>query len=105
MKAHLRTADLKTITSCAFLLLLCLSAAGCGSKVSGHTYQEGFISISFQSGGKATFASGPIGTDCTYKESGKKITLTCTDQTMELTLDGDGNLNGPSELGKLTKVK
>ena len=97
--------QIKTIPSGAALVFLCLSATGCGSKVSGHTYQEGFISIAFQSGGKATFASGPIGTDCTYKESGSKITLTCTDQTMELTLDSNGNLNGPSELGKLTKVK
>lgn len=96
---------LTSAVSFAAAALLCVAAIGCGSKVSGKKYEAGYISISFQSGGKATFASGPIGTDCTYKESGNKITLTCTDQTMELTLDSDGNLNGPSEIGKLTKAK
>ena len=96
---------LQSVLSSAVVALACLAVLGCGSKVSGKKYETGFISISFQSGGKATFASGPVSTDCTYKESGKKITLTCTDQSMELTLADDGSLNGPSELGKLTLVK
>jgi hypothetical protein len=86
--------------------LLCLTLTACGSKVKGNTYESFPISIAFQSGGKATFSSGPVGTDCTYSESGSKVTLTCGPQTMELTLDSDGNLNGPPEsIGKLIKKK
>jgi hypothetical protein len=48
----------------------------------------------------------PIGTDCTYDESGSKVTLTCGPQSMMLTIDSDGNLNGPPEsIGKLVKKK
>jgi len=86
--------------------LLCVTLTGCGSKVKGNTYESFPISIAFQSGGKATFSSGPVGTDCTYEESGSKVTLTCGPQSMVLTIDSDGNLNGPPEgIGKLTKKK
>ena len=86
--------------------LLCVTLTACGSKVKGNTYESFPISIAFQSGGKAVFSSGPIGTDCTYDESGSKVTLTCGPQTMVLTIDSDGNLNGPPEsIGKLTKKK
>jgi len=86
--------------------LLCVFLTGCGSKVKGNTYESFPISIAFQSGGKAVFSSGPIGTDCTYDESGSKVTLTCGPQSMVLTMDSDGNLNGPPEsIGKLTKKK
>ncbi|HTB98688.1 MAG TPA: hypothetical protein VK716_16875 [Terracidiphilus sp.] len=100
MKAFLRN-----LSACAAIALACLALAGCGSKVKGNTYVSDPISISFASGGKATFASGPIGTDCTYTESGSKVSLTCTAQTMELTVDSDGNLVGPPEIGKLIKKK
>ena len=51
-----------------------------------------------------TFSSGPVGTDCTYSEGRQKGTLTCGPQTMELTIDSDGNLNGPPKsIGKLIK--
>ncbi len=86
--------------------LLCVSLTACGSKVKGNTYESFPISIAFQSGGKAVFSSGPIGTDCTYDESGSKVTLTCGPQSMMLTIDSDGNLNGPPEsIGKLVKKK
>lgn len=87
--------------------LVCLFATACGSKVKGNTYESGFISIAFQSGGKATFASGPISTDCTYSESGSKVTLTCNGQPAVFTVNGDGNLDAPAEsmMGTLTKKK
>lgn len=87
--------------------LFCLFATACGSKVKGNTYESGFISVSFQSGGKATFASGPISTDCTYTESGSKVTLTCNGEPAVFTVDSDGNLNAPAEsmMGKLSKKK
>lgn len=90
----------------AAIALVSVFLTACGSKVKGNTYESFPISIAFQSGGKATFSSGPVGTDCTYSESGSKVTLTCGPQTMELTLDSDGNLNGPPEsIGKLIKKK
>lgn len=95
-----------SIPAGAAAALLCLFLTACGSKVKGNTYESFPISIAFQSGGKAVFSSGPIGTDCTYDESGSKVTLTCGPQSMVLTIDSDGNLNGPPEsIGKLTKKK
>ena len=86
--------------------LFCITLTACGSKVKGNTYESFPISIAFQSGGKAVFSTGPVGTDCTYEESGSKVTLTCGPQSMVLTIDSDGNLNGPPEsIGKLTKKK
>ncbi len=86
--------------------LLCVFLTACGSKVKGNTYESFPISIAFQAGGKAVFSSGPVGTDCTYEESGSKVTLTCGPQSMVLTIDSDGNLNGPPEsIGKLTRKK
>src|ERR1700758_5221694 len=98
--------NVRSISAGAAIGLLCVTLTACGSKVKGNTYESFPISIAFQSGGKATFSSGPVGTDCTYSESGSKVTLTCGPQTMELTLDSDGNLNGPPEsIGKLIKKK
>lgn len=86
--------------------LLCLTFTACGSKVKGNTYESFPVSIAFQSGGKAVFSSGSIGTDCTYDENGNKVMLTCGPQSMQLTIDSDGNLNGPPEsVGKLIKKK
>ena len=94
----------RSIFALAAIGLLCLTLAACGSKVKGNTYESFPISIAFQSGGKAVFSSGPIGSDCTYDESGSKVTLTCGPQSMVLTIDSDGNLNGPPEsIGKLIK--
>ena len=96
----------KSLFAGAAIGLLSITLSACGSKVKGNTYESFPISIAFQSGGKAVFSSGPVGTDCTYEESGSKVTLTCGPQTMELNLDSDGNLNGPPEgIGKLIKKK
>src|SRR5580698_4307280 len=104
MEARMKATPAK-LSACAIVALACLTLDGCGSKVKGNTYVSDPIAIAFGSGGKATFSSGPIGTDCTYTESGSKVSLTCTAQTMELTVDGDGNLVGPPEIGKLIKKK
>jgi hypothetical protein len=100
-------AILKQISACAIVALACLAVAGCGSKVKGNTYDGGIVSIAFASGGKATFSTGPISNDCTYTESGSKVTVNCQGQPVDFTLDSDGNLNAPPEslIGKLTKRK
>jgi hypothetical protein len=98
--------QVKSIRAVATMALLSVFLTACGSKVKGNTYESFPISIAFQSGGKAVFSSGPIGTDCSYDESGSKVTLTCGPQSMMLTIDSDGNLNGPPEsIGKLIKKK
>jgi hypothetical protein len=90
-------------------VLLCLGAGGCSSGVKGHTYAGpgGSVQISFQSDGKAYASLGPMTSNCTYTESGNKITLICEGDTEQLTLGSDGALTGPPDgmLARLTKVK
>jgi hypothetical protein len=97
----------RSVSACALVALACLAIAGCGSKVKGNTYDGGIVSIAFASDGKATYSAGPISTECTYTESGSKVTLTCSGQPAVFTVDSDGNLNAPpdSMLGKFTKRK
>ena len=65
------------------------------------------VKIEFQSGGKAFASMGPMTSSCTYTQSGKTISLICEGDTTELTVAGDGSLNGPPDgmLSHLTKVK
>jgi hypothetical protein len=99
--------NLRTLSAGAATALLCISLVGCGSKVKGNTYEAGLITVSFQSGGKATFGTAGDSAPCTYTESGDKITLSCNGDTNVFTVDGDGNLNGPpgSLIPKLMKRK
>jgi len=92
----------------AVVALVCLSMAGCGNNVKGHTYAapDGSVTIVFQSGGIANMTMGPIPVTCTYTQSGKQVNLTCGGQTEILTVANDGSLDGPQEtVGHLTKVK
>lgn len=102
-------ASLQVILAGAGLTFLCLSAAGCGKSVSGHTYAGNgeMVKIEFQSGGKAFASLGPMTSNCTFTQSGKKISLICEGDTEELTMADDGSLNGPPDgmLAHLTKVK
>jgi hypothetical protein len=81
---------------------------GCGSKVSGDTYEGngGVVKIEFKSGGKAYVSTGPVTNTCSYSESGKKISLVCEGDTTEFSVEDDA-LNGPPDglLARLTKKK
>jgi hypothetical protein len=104
MRSGMRSGWIATVAA-----LICLGAAGCGTNVKGHTYgaPDGSVTVEFQSGGTAAVSFGPIGSTCTYAQSGNQINLTCGGQTEVLTLAGDGSLNGPADgaIGHLTKVK
>jgi hypothetical protein len=93
----------------AVVALVCLSLAGCGNNVKGHTYAaaDNSVTIVFESGGTANVSFGPIASTCTYTQSGKQVNLTCGGQTEVLTMADDGSLNGPADgpVGHLTKVK
>jgi len=98
--------NVRSVFAAAALAVISVFLSACGSKVKGNTYESFPVSIAFQSGGKASFSSGRDATDCTYTEGAGKVMLTCGPQSMELTIDSDGNLNGPPEgIGKLIKKK
>jgi hypothetical protein len=86
-----------------------LFLTACGSGVKGHTYAGpgGMVQIEFQSDGKAFASLGGMTSNCTYTQSGNKITLICEGDTEQLTLGSDGALSGPPDgmLARLTKVK
>jgi|SRR5579864_2532473 len=104
MKNTLRSTILVAAVAGASLL------AGCGG-VSGNTYvgANGGYTIEFQSGGKAVESLGGQKDNCTYVEdSGKSVTLTCSDGKTVYTIDAKGNLNAPAGsmlgmMGPLTK--
>ena len=102
-------ASFQWVLAGAGLALLCMGAAGCGKSVSGHTYAGSgeLVKIEFRSGGKAFASMGPMTSNCTYTQSGKKISLICEGDTEELTMADDGSLSGPPDgmLAHLTKVK
>jgi hypothetical protein len=87
----------------------CMVLAGCGSKVSGHTYHDngGVVTVEFKSGGKALVSAGPVTQNCSYSETGKTISLICEGDTTQFTLEEDGALAGPPDgmLARLTPVK
>ena len=92
------------------MLALALSLAACGDEsVQGNTYEAagGGLTIAFKSGGKATFSIGPQSQECTYAQSGKKVTLTCEGDKTDFTIADDGALQGPPQgmVGRLTKKK
>jgi hypothetical protein len=99
----------RSALSAAAVTLICLCAAACGGGVKGHTYAGpgGMMQIEFQSDGKAVASMGGATTDCTYTQSGEKVTLICEGVTEQLTLGSDGSLSGPPEgmLAHLTKTK
>jgi hypothetical protein len=99
--------NVRTASAAGAIALLSLSLMGCGSKVKGNTYEAGMVSLSFQSGGKATFSAAGDSAPCTYTESGSKITVACNTDTTVFTVDSDGNLVGPPDslMGKLIKKK
>lgn len=80
--------------SAGAVMVFCFSLIACGSKVKGNTYEAGMITVAFQSGAKATFGITGDSVPCTYTESSDKITLLQW-RHQSLTLDRDGNLDGP----------
>lgn len=101
--------NLQGIMTAATVMLMCIGATAWGSGVSGHTHAGNgeLVKIEFQSGGKAITSYGPMSSNCTYTQTGKKIALTCEGDETDLNVGDDGSLNGPDGgmLAHLTKVK
>jgi hypothetical protein len=99
----------RSVLAAAAGVLMCLCAAACGSGVKGHTYAGpgGLVQIDFQSDGKAVASMGGATSNCTYTQSGNKVTLICEGDTEQLTLGSDGTLSGPPDgmLAHLTRTK
>jgi hypothetical protein len=87
-------------SSLALPALLALLASGCHSGPTG-TYadQTGNMSLELKSGGKATLTFLGKPGDCTYKSSGKQVSVTCSnpDSPLVLTVQSDGSLTGPPD--------
>ena len=104
MSSALRLARFLPVACAAALLL---AACGKSSAVAGSTYEGagGALTVEFKSDGKATTTIGGQAGDCTYTEDSKAVTLTCQNEPIVLTINGDGSLSAPPEsmMGKLTK--
>lgn len=73
-------------------------AASAPSSLRG-TYQnaDGGVTIEFLPAGKAFFSFGGASLECTHRQSGKKLTLTCADDDTLFTVNDDGTLAGPPD--------
>lgn len=91
----------------AVLLLAAFTFAGpavaaesktAGSPLRG-TYQnaDGMTIIEFLSEGKAYLSFHGFTQECTHKQSGKKIVLTCDDEDTVFAVNDDGALSGPPD--------
>jgi len=103
MKTNLRNKFLLAVVAGASFL------AACGGISGTYAVEGGAYQIEFQSGGKAVESLGPQKDNCTYVEdSGKSVTLTCSDGKTVFTINDKGQLVGPpgsmlSMMGPLTK--
>jgi len=81
-----------------------LGIAGCG--VQG-TYKDktGAVTMELKGDGKATFSMMGQTADCTYKDDGDKVSVTCMGITTDFKKQSDGSLTpGPdSQFGALKK--
>lgn len=106
MKKHFCKGLLVVAIACAGLTF---AGCGCQSGPSGK-YQDstGAITAEFVAGGKVTLTIMGLPIQGTYAVSGNNVTITGPDkQTIVLTMNGDGSLDGPTgtPIGKLTKSK
>jgi len=76
----------------------CSANAAEGSKLRG-TYEnsDGKTLIEFKAGGKAFFSFHGITMECTHKQDGKKIVVTCDGEDTVFTVADDGALAGPPD--------
>ena len=98
---------LMTVAAAGALGLIC---AGCGSpSLEGHTYKDstGTVAVAFDSGGKASLATGPIMESCRYATSKYAVTLDCSGGQFNFVIGDDGALTGsPSGIAaRLTKTQ
>lgn len=94
----------------AALALFVVFLAGCGggSKVSGvYSNAESLGSVEFLDGGRAVISLSGMGQTVPYTQSGKIVKLDWEGETVELTVEKDGSLTGPSGsfLARLSKKK
>jgi hypothetical protein len=98
---------LMTVAAAGALALVC---AGCGApSLEGHTYKDstGTVAVAFDSGSKASLATGPIMQSCSYSTSNHAVTLDCSGGQFNFVIGDDGALTGsPSGIAaRLTKTQ
>lgn len=88
------------------LILLSIANVACGGKLEG-TYSNvaGNVMLELRSGGKAALTLNGETQNCGWKSDSKKVTVTCSGDSMDFGIHDDGSLTGPTMVGVMRKSK
>ena len=88
------------------LILLSIANVACGGKLEG-TYSNvaGNVMWELRSGGKAALTLNGETQNCGWKSDSKKVTVTCSGDSMDFGIHDDGSLTGPTMVGVMRKSK
>ena len=88
------------------LTFFSIANVACGGKLEG-TYSNlgGGVMLELRSGGKADLTLNGETQNCGWKVDSKKVTVTCSGDSLDFGIHDDGSLTGPSFVGVLRKTK
>ena len=89
-----------------FLIFVSITNVACGDKLEG-TYSNvaGNVMLELRSGGKADMTLNGETQHYGWKADSKKITVTCSGDSMDFGIHDDGSLTGPTMVGVMRKSK
>jgi hypothetical protein len=102
----LRGTTYQKLVLATLLILLSIANVACGGKLAG-TYSNvaGNVMLELRSGGKAALTLNGETQNCDWKSDGKKVTVTCSGDSMDFGIHDDGSLTGPTMVGVMRKSK
>ena len=102
----LRRRTYQKLVLATLLILLSIANVACGGKLEGtYTNVAGNVMLELRSGGKADLTLNGETQNCGWKSDSKKVTVTCSGDSMDFGIHDDGSLTGPTMVGAMRKSK
>ncbi len=97
---------LQKLVLATFLIFVSITNVACGGKLEGaYSNVAGNVMLELRSGGKADMTLNGETQHCGWKADSKKITVTCSGDSMDFGIHDDGSLTGPTMVGVMRKSK